>query len=122
MNTETDKDQKIINSQNRRTHLANERTFLAWIRTSIGIMALGFIVEKFIIEQSHTAHEYASILGVFIVGFAALMGILAFIRCKKVEKQIDKDIYQSSLILDILLTISILVIGLLLVVYMLSNT
>jgi len=28
-------------------HLANERTFLAWIRTSIGIMAFGFVVVKF---------------------------------------------------------------------------
>jgi len=27
--------------------MANERTFLAWIRTSIGIMAFGFVVEKF---------------------------------------------------------------------------
>ena len=25
--------------KNRRVHMANERTFLAWIRTSIGIMA-----------------------------------------------------------------------------------
>ena len=28
-------------------HLANERTFLAWIRTSIAIMAFGFVVVKF---------------------------------------------------------------------------
>jgi uncharacterized membrane protein YidH (DUF202 family) len=27
--------------------VANERTFLAWIRTAIGIMAFGFVVEKF---------------------------------------------------------------------------
>ena len=27
-------------------HLANERTFLAWIRTSIGIMGLGFALLK----------------------------------------------------------------------------
>jgi uncharacterized membrane protein YidH (DUF202 family) len=33
--------------QNRRVHMANERTFLAWIRTGIGIMAFGFVVEKF---------------------------------------------------------------------------
>jgi len=33
--------------RNRRVHLANERTFLSWIRTSIGIMAFGFVVEKF---------------------------------------------------------------------------
>ena len=28
-------------------HSANERTFLAWVRTSIAVMAFGFIVEKF---------------------------------------------------------------------------
>jgi putative membrane protein len=28
-------------------HLANERTFLAWIRTGIGIMGFGFVVVKF---------------------------------------------------------------------------
>jgi len=33
--------------RNRRIHMANERTFLACIRTSIGIMAFGFVVEKF---------------------------------------------------------------------------
>lgn len=28
-------------------HAANERTFLAWIRTGIAIIAFGFVVEKF---------------------------------------------------------------------------
>ena len=28
-------------------HLANERTFLAWIRTSISIIVFGFVVAKF---------------------------------------------------------------------------
>ena len=28
-------------------HSANERTFLAWVRTAIAVMAFGFIVEKF---------------------------------------------------------------------------
>ena len=28
-------------------HSANERTYLAWIRTSIAIMAFGFLIEKF---------------------------------------------------------------------------
>jgi uncharacterized membrane protein YidH (DUF202 family) len=34
-------------SKNISDHLANERTFPAWIRTSVGIMALGFVVVKF---------------------------------------------------------------------------
>jgi putative membrane protein len=28
-------------------HAANERTFLAWIRTGIATIAFGFVVEKF---------------------------------------------------------------------------
>jgi putative membrane protein len=36
------RDQQLISE-----HLANERTFLAWIRTGIGIMAFGFVVVKF---------------------------------------------------------------------------
>ena len=28
-------------------HAANERTFLAWVRTGIAVMAFGFLVEKF---------------------------------------------------------------------------
>jgi putative membrane protein len=28
-------------------HAANERTFLAWIRTGIAILAFGFVIEKF---------------------------------------------------------------------------
>ncbi|HXM85130.1 MAG TPA: DUF202 domain-containing protein, partial [Stellaceae bacterium] len=30
-----------------RDHAANERTFLAWVRTSIALMAFGFLIEKF---------------------------------------------------------------------------
>lgn len=30
-----------------RDHAANERTFLAWVRTGIAIIALGFVIEKF---------------------------------------------------------------------------
>lgn len=28
-------------------HAANERTFLAWVRTGIAIIALGFVIERF---------------------------------------------------------------------------
>ncbi|HEX7199053.1 MAG TPA: DUF202 domain-containing protein [Dongiaceae bacterium] len=28
-------------------HAANERTFLAWIRTGVAVIAFGFVIEKF---------------------------------------------------------------------------
>jgi putative membrane protein len=121
---------------NRRVHLANERTFLAWIRTSIGIMAFGFVVVKFalflkqmsIILKPSTSgntlppsHGYSAIIGIFLVGLGTLLVLLAFIRYKKVEKQIDTDTFQPSSILDVIITASILSVGIFLVTYLICS-
>jgi len=133
------KDPMTARVRNRRVHMANERTFLAWIRTSIGIMAFGFVVVKFALFIKQIAsllatsgfpkanavtppHGYSSFFGIMLVGLGALMGVLAFIRYKRVEKQIDEDTYHSSLILDIMLTLSILSVGIFLVIYLIHNT
>ncbi len=117
--------------------MANERTFLAWIRTSIGIMAFGFVVEKFalFIKQMSLilgnanienalppSHGYSAIVGIFLVGLGTLMGLLAFVRYRKVERQIDEDTYQPSSMLDLLLTLSVLAVGIFLVVYLIHST
>lgn len=130
-------DKKSARVRNRRVHMANERTFLAWIRTSIGIMAFGFVVEKFalFIKQMSLilgkanienplppSHGYSAIVGIFLVGLGTLMGLLAFVKYKKVERQIDEDTYQPSSILDILLTLSVLAVGIFLVVYLIRST
>ena len=130
-------DKKSAGVRNRRVHMANERTFLAWIRTSIGIMAFGFVVEKFalFIKQMSLilgnanienalppSHGYSAIVGIFLVGLGTLMGLLAFIRYNKVERQIDEDTYQPSSILDILLTLSVLAVGIFLVIYLIRST
>ena len=36
-----------INVRGYSDHAANERTFLAWVRTGIAVIAFGFVVEKF---------------------------------------------------------------------------
>lgn len=119
--------------RNRRVHLANERTFLSWIRTSIGIMAFGFVVEKFALfvkqisiflggKISEPAHAgYSSFFGIFLVALGAIMGFLAFIRYKKVEKQIDEDTYKPSILLDVLLIIALLAIAVFLIIYLLHS-
>src|ERR1039457_1083669 len=129
-------DKKSARVLNRRVHMANERTFLAWIRTSIGIMAFGFVVEKFALfikqmslilgkadieNSAPPSHGYSAIVGIFLVGLGTLMVLLAFVRFKNVERQIDEDTYQPSSILYILLTISVLVVGVFLVMYLISQ-
>ena len=127
---------KATNSAYTRDHLANERTFLAWVRTSIGIMAFGFVVEKFAIFMKKLAYflgkaelskslpvssGYSTIFGIMLVALGALMGLLAFIRYKKIESEISRNSYKPSWLLDILVAMGILVIGVFLVYYMLSS-
>ncbi len=139
-------DKNSARAKNRRVHMANERTFLAWIRTSIGVMAFGFVVEKFglfvreftyFLKTSGLSENrsilpggrpiappspgYSSVLGILLVALGAMMAVLAFIRYKKVERQIDEDTYQPSVILDTLLAMSVLVIGVFLLVYLIHS-
>jgi len=115
--------------RDRRVHMANERTFLAWIRTSISIMAFGFVVERFALfvkqissyigkETASPPVGYTSVMGIILVGLGAIMGVLAFFRYKSVERQIDTDTYVPSMLLDILLILAVITVGLFLVLYL----
>ena len=126
-------DDKILKGRrNRRVHMANERTFLAWIRTSVAIMAFGFVVEKFSLFVKQMAYYlgkgatppppgYSAKIGIILVGLGVMMGVLAFMRYKKVEKQIEDDTYQPSAILSVMLFLSVLAIGVFLVMYLVHS-
>jgi len=116
-------------ARNRRVHMANERTFLAWIRTSIAIMAFGFVVEKFSLfvkqlgyylgkETVPPAPGYSSVIGVLLVVLGVVMGLLAFVRYKNVEKQIEDDTYRPTPILTVLLFLSMMSVGVFLILYL----
>src|SRR4051794_16309418 len=91
-------------------HLANERTFLAWIRTSIGIMAFGFVVVKFslfikqislIIGKPNMVQSrgYSAIVGIILVAVGTLMSVLSYIRYRQTSKQLKEGLYESSSLL-----------------------
>jgi putative membrane protein len=117
---------------NRRVHMANERTFLAWIRTSIAIMAFGFVVEKFSLfvkqmgyylgkEVVPPSPGYSSAFGILLVLLGVVMGSLAFLRYKNVEKQIEDNTYRPSPILTVMLFLSMLSIGVFLTLYLIHS-
>lgn len=76
--------QKVRKQGAANDHLANERTYLAWVRTSIGIMAFGFVVVKFSIfvkqislllgnEAVIQPEESSSIMGLYLYWWAQLL-------------------------------------------------
>src|SRR5512140_2207694 len=120
--TEIIEDKIYARVRNRRVHMANERTFLAWIRTSIAIMAFGFVVEKFSLfvkqlgyylgkEAAPPQPGYSSLIGIVLVSLGVVMGVLSYFRYRRVEHQIDEDTYAPSTLLSVLLFLSILAIG-----------
>ena len=134
---EAKEQKKSVKVGNRRVHMANERTFLAWVRTSIGLMAFGFVLERFALfikQMSYVLKETSigkalppsdgssSFAGISLVGLGSLLCVLAFIRYKKVERQIDDDTYLPSPVLNMLLTLSILSVGIFLVLHLILST
>jgi putative membrane protein len=84
-------------------HAANERTFLAWVRTAIAVMAFGFIVENFDLflevaaptlagrTLSVSGQEFGTIAGLaLIVLGTAIVGIAA-IRFLTTAAAIDSE-------------------------------
>ena len=109
-------------------HSANERTYLAWVRTALSIAAFGFIVDKFSLwantaikpENEHFGYLFNHAgLTMIIVSLIVLAG--STIRFLAASKRIDSEKnfpwrYDTS---DLLLGVSLIAIALVTVLLML---
>ena len=78
-------DDEEDSSERLQQYLANQRTFLSWLRTSIALIGLGFAIERFSIflqqfrliadpeavgnagSGSATAHQYSALVGIGMI-------------------------------------------------------
>jgi putative membrane protein len=84
-------------------HAANERTFLAWVRTAIAVMAFGFLVERFdlFLETvapslsgrmlSPTGQKFGNFAGLTLIVVGTAMVALAMMRFIRNARDIDSD-------------------------------
>jgi inner membrane protein YidH len=84
-------------------HAANERTFLAWVRTAIAVMAFGFVIEKFdlflqaVVPQtaqrqfSPHGQAFANAAGLAFIAIGIAMIVIAGFRFAKTAKDIESD-------------------------------
>ncbi|TDE08997.1 YidH family protein [Dyadobacter psychrotolerans] len=113
-------------------HLANERTYLAWVRTGIGIMAFGFVVVKFSLfvkqigfalgtKVNTASHGYSAIIGIVLVAMGVLAILFSFLQYRKTDQQLRSGAYQPSTVLTSVLTGVILLISVVLIVYLIQS-
>ena len=89
--------------QNYRDHAANERTFLAWVRTAIALMAFGFVIERFDLflryaaplaaQQKIAPHggTFADAAGLAFIVLGITIIVIAGWRFVQTAKDIDSD-------------------------------
>ena len=112
-------------------HAANERTFLAWIRTAIAVMAFGFLIERFDIfltsmagAQSHPVilhgQRFANEAGLAFILLGVVMIVVAAVRFFRIARDIDKDevISSSGSLFDLALAGLLLLLGVALFLYL----
>jgi len=97
-----------------RDHLANERTLLAWQRTALAAIGLGFVVDRFALGGS-TGALLGSVVGLGLIvlgGAAAALGVQRYMRT---SQQIDTDTYRPALLVHVIVAGAIVVAALALV-------
>ncbi|MGE7718299.1 YidH family protein [Priestia megaterium] len=81
-------------------HLANERTFLAWIRTAISIIGVGFLTTSLHFTIKISSNSYINILvivlGLFACVIGFITGVLSTIQYSKKRREIQAGIFIPS--------------------------
>ncbi len=108
-----------------REHLANERTFLAWLRTSISLIGFGLAISRFslLLRQIQITTTQQTVenntifnsenLGLSLVIIGVIVIALAAWRYNRVFRQIERAEYRPSRVFIWFLSIIVILLGIL---------
>ncbi len=111
-------------------YLANERTFLAWIRTAVTIMAFGFVVARFGLLLRELAGSTAGsavpapiseATGVLLVLAGSALLVMALLRFHAVREDLRQGRYESRMALEWAVTLLLVAIGAGMAYYLLAT-
>lgn len=111
-------------------HLANERTFLAWLRTGIATIAFGFVVARFglllrelAVKNQTTAPTHSSSeIGVALTLLGVAIMIAALLSFLRNRRLIDAEAFHPATGYAIVLTVLATLVGVLLAFYLFFTT
>jgi putative membrane protein len=89
-----------------RVYLAAERTYLAWVRTSLGLMGFGFLIARFgywmrglaAIDHDHAYHsKFSPYLGFMMVCFGVGVCVVAAVRHRQYVRSLRAGVANPPL-------------------------
>jgi putative membrane protein len=111
--------QRDVEPPSVRDHLANERTLLAWIRTALTVIGLGFIVDRLALQDAAGRIEaYAGIGLVLLGGLIAGAGAWSFLRARA---ELHSGSYRSAVGLHIALVVAVVAGALVVALFLLTS-
>ena len=119
----------MLDSSNRaRDHLANERTFLAWIRTGVATIVFGFAIGRFAIAleeflrfqgKSTNTPGLTVWLGIISIVFGVGLVFAGLFRYRATRMQLDAGTFEPAGFIIDLVSILLALFGVLLAAYLL---
>ena len=113
------RDRRTVPEAAIRDHLANERTLLAWQRTALTVVGLGFLVDRFAFDSADTG--VSALLGMGLIVLGAALSVVGLQRYLRTEREIDTASYRTSLLAHLFLTGAIVVGAAALAVYLITD-
>lgn len=78
-----------------RTHLANERTFLAWFRTGITLVALGLAGAQ-LLGGGPSGQELVRVLATLVIATGGFVVVVGLVRYREGRRRIDAADYRPA--------------------------
>ena len=107
-------------------HLANERTFLAWVRTNIALISLGFVLARLGIWLRDDGMNAPRVLnrtpplGIALMGLGAVLTVLAAWHYDALNRQIEAGLVKTDRALVWFVAVAVALVAGALIFYLLT--
>ena len=130
-------DDEEDSSERLQQYLANQRTFLSWVRTSIALIGLGFAIERFslFLQQfrlianpnttgnaaSATAHDYSALVGIGMIIVGTGLIVYALKNYLESNKTIASGKYMPKNAIIYTASATIIGLGIIMIIFLIGQ-